>query len=62
MNTPKEQAQAIEMNRLNNGKVGFSTEITLQKFRDERLSAEEEDYMIESQLEMIRERRESERD
>ena len=58
----KEQAQAIEMNRLNNGRVEFKTptELTFQKLKDNNLNAEQEDFMIESKLEMIRENRENE--
>jgi len=36
-------------------------EIILQKFKDNQLTATEEDFMIESQLEQIREQRERER-
>lgn len=71
MISPKEQAQAIMMNRLNNGKIELqSVELTFQKLskkkmfvnEDDReldLNAEQEDFMIESQLEMIRENREN---
>jgi len=59
----KEQAQAIatlkEDEELNKEVLNNSVEITLQKFeRNKELSAEQEDFIIESQLELIRERRE----